>query len=112
MREEGFNFEVFSLSGSHGIGKTTIYNAISEIVTHDDDLKRRIKLVGESAHHLLIQMNVRKTWQEELAANIEAYRHFQDCLHSFYMASVVAFSDKPIIFDRFLIDCEAYRMLY
>lgn len=97
--------KVYSLSGSHDVGKTTIFTRLKKLLR-----SHRFAFVGEFADCLLKQMNIRDVWKETIQRDAEAYNYFETALDFVTVASYLLYKDKAIIADRSLVDNCAYRL--
>jgi len=97
---------VYALSGSHGIGKTTTFNYLKQLLPFE-----RFAFVGEFADGILKQMGIRNNWKEKILPNRSAYSYFEDALDACTIASYLVHKSKTIIADRSIVDTCAYRLL-
>ena len=97
---------VYGLSGSHGIGKTTTFNYLKQILS-----PKKFAFVGEFADSILKQIGIRNDWREKILPNRPAYSYFEDALDACTIASYLVHKDKVIIADRSIVDTCAYRLL-
>ena len=97
--------KVYALSGSHGIGKTTTWKIIRQLVNND-----KFAFVGEVAHGILVQMGIRDNWKEKIFGYNAAYNYFENALDFITVASYLVHQGKTIIADRSLVDNAAYRL--
>lgn len=63
---------VYALSGSHNVGKTTIFTRLKRLLR-----SHRFAFVGEFADCLLKQMDIRDAWKETIQHDAEAYDYFE-----------------------------------
>jgi len=97
--------KVYALSGSHGIGKTTTWKMLKKLVDND-----KFAFVGEFAHGILVQMEIREEWKEKIFGYNVAYNYFENALDFITVTSYLVHQDKTIIADRSLVDNAAYRL--
>lgn len=96
---------VYALSGSHDVGKTTIFTRLKKLLR-----SHGFAFVGEFADCLLKQMNIRDAWKETIQRDTEAYNYFETSLDFVTIASYLVYRDKVIIADRSIVDNCAYRL--
>ena len=98
--------KVYALSGSHGIGKTMTFVYLEKLLPPE-----RFAFVGEFAHWILVQMEIRRNWKEKIFTNLPAYNYFENALDFCTIASYLVHRDKIIVADRSIVDNCAYRLL-
>jgi len=96
---------VYALSGSHDVGKTTIFTRLKRLLR-----SYRFAFVGEFADCLLEQMDIRDAWKETIQRDAEAYDYFETALDFVTVASYLVYRDKVIVADRSIVDNCAYRI--
>ena len=98
--------KVYALSGSHGIGKTTTFRYLKELLPNE-----KFAFVGEFADSILRQMGIRHNWKETIFKNCSAYHFFESALDFCTIASYLTHKDKVIVADRSIVDICGYRLL-
>jgi len=98
--------KVYALSGSHGIGKTTIFKYLKNLLPSE-----KFAFVGEFADSILKQMDIRDTWKEKIFTNHSAYNYFENALDFCTISSYLVHKNKIIVADRSIVDNCAYRLL-
>ena len=98
--------KVYALSGSHGIGKTTTFGYLKELLPNE-----KFAFVGEFADGILRQMGIRHNWKRTIFYNHSAYNYFETALDFCTIASYLVHEKKIIIADRSIVDNSAYRLL-
>ncbi|HDD44681.1 MAG TPA: hypothetical protein ENG63_07470, partial [Candidatus Desulfofervidus auxilii] len=95
--------KIFSLSGSHKVGKTTIWKKLKAIS------EKNWVFIGEFADKILKDLSIE--W-EELIQNELLYKDFEKIILDSIRLSYEIHKRKVLITDRCFLDCMAYLNIF